>query len=333
MDNFITTIMVLYDNINKEKQEGPKLINNKVTEKQFLAYYIYRIWIKYRKLMEDGNTPTEFHKVLLYMEIPKKYHEFYLTYPMANKMTMNEKQLDLIILSILKQFNMVYKIFGPRSDGSVPPENKAFKSLTKYLTGKSIENIVQDVIQIKLMVPNLARPANVRNMWDGIDQMIDDIDVVNPVEFPNPATEIPDTKLIQQNSNISSISYESQSNRPENRNNNELDDNGGNNNSNIKSNATESLLPKVNNKPQEVNPAQPTPNINPQPGQAGEPKPAININMTLPTTKNINRETQNKRNTISNIDKESSISNTDKQKRNSNSNRSLRKNTTNISSI
>lgn len=209
MDTFITTVMVIYDNINKEKEQGPRLINNKITEKQFLAYYIYRIWIKYRKLMEDVNTPTDVKQILLYMEIPKKYHDIYLTYPMADKMPINEKQLDLIILSMLKHLNQSYKIYGPRIDGSgsIPPHSKDYKMLTKYLTGKTIENIIQDVIQIKLLVPNLSRPANVRNIWDGIDQMLDDIDVIEPqlLSTENPATEIPDTKLIksEQNSNIS----------------------------------------------------------------------------------------------------------------------------------
>lgn len=202
MDTFITTLMVIYDNINKEKQEGPRLINNKVTEKQFLAYYIYRIWIKYRKLMEDVNTPTNVRKILKYMEVPKKYHEIYLTYPMADKMPINEKQLDLIILSILKQLNQVYKVYGIRLDGSIPPESKDYKQLNKYLTGKTIENIIQDVMQIKLLVPNLSRPANVRNIWDGIDQMLDDIDVIEPVEYENPETELPDSKLRNNSSNV-----------------------------------------------------------------------------------------------------------------------------------
>ena len=213
MDTFITTVMVIYDNINKESQGGPRLINNKITEKQFLAYYIYRIWIKYRKLMEDANTPSDIRRILKYMEVPKKYHEIYLTYPMANKMPINEKQLDLIILSILKQLNQAYKIYGPRADGSIPPESKDYKMLNKYLTGKTIENIIQDVIQIKLLVPNLSRPANVRNIWEGIDQMLDDIDVVEPVVYENPATEIPDSKLSGSDSGISNMDAVSMSNK------------------------------------------------------------------------------------------------------------------------
>lgn len=212
MDTFITTVMVIFDNINNESQTGPRLINNKITEKQFLAYYIYRIWIKYRKLMEDANTPSDIRRILKYMEVPKKYHDIYLTYPMANKMPINEKQLDLIILSMLKHLNQTYKIYGQRADGSIPPESKDYKMLNKYLTGKTIENIIQDVIQIKLLVPNLSRPANVRNIWEGIDQMLDDIDVIEPVEFENPATEIPDTKLIEDESSTNTVSNISNSN-------------------------------------------------------------------------------------------------------------------------
>ena len=142
------------------------------------------------------------------MEVPIKYHAIYLTYPMADKMPINEKQLDLIILSMLKQLNQTYKVYGQRADGSIPPENKDYKMLAKYLTGKTIENIIQDVIQVKLLVPNLSRPATVRNIWEGIDQMLDDIDVIEPIMFENPASEIPDSKLIESGSDVQSVSSE-----------------------------------------------------------------------------------------------------------------------------
>ena len=206
--NFISTILVLFDEINKNKSSATgtrQLVNNPLLEKQYLAYYIYRIWIKYRKLMEEVNTPTAFRKILAYLEIPEKYRQIYLTYPMANKMTINEKQLDLVIMSILQQFNMVYKTYGDKTSTGARPGNKDFTRLEKYMDGKSVENIVQDIIEIKLLLPNLSRPANVVNIWEGVDQILTDLDVIDEISGApgnnNPATEIPDTKLIRQKSN------------------------------------------------------------------------------------------------------------------------------------
>jgi hypothetical protein len=205
LENFITAIVVIFDNINAGKQESAskRLINNSLIEKQFLAYYIYRVWIKYRKLMESVNTPTEFKRILSYLEIPLKYQAIYLTYPMANKMTINEKQLDLIILSILKQLNGAFKIYG--QPGTTKPKNKDYTMLDKYTEGKTVENIIQDIIQIKLLLPNLSRPANVVNIWEGIDQFLIDLDVIDEISGKmvssntNPATEMPASSFMSSN--------------------------------------------------------------------------------------------------------------------------------------
>ena len=118
MDTFIATIFNIFDNINnvkkREKEQQTqsnetkpqnKLINTYVEEKQYLAYYIYRIWIKYRTLMEYTNTVTEFNKILTSLNIPVKYFKYRVSFPMQNKMVNNEKQIDMVILMILKQMN------------------------------------------------------------------------------------------------------------------------------------------------------------------------------------------------------------------------------------
>ena len=116
MDDFTASILTLYDNINEMQAKSKlnkdfKILNNYLIEKQYLAYYIYRLWIKYRRIMEYTNTPSEFNKVLTYLNIPPKYFKYDVTFPMQNKMVSNEKQLDLIILNILNQFNKCTKYF------------------------------------------------------------------------------------------------------------------------------------------------------------------------------------------------------------------------------
>ncbi len=165
MEDFVASILVLHDNINEsvaaQKTNQKNVLKTGILEKQYLAYYIYRIWIKYRKLMESVNTSSEFVKVLVYLDIPAKYHDMHVVYPLVNKMISNENQLDLIILSITQHMNSTGKIFS-KPDG---PKSDDYDNLAKYLDGKSMENIVQDILQLKLLIPNLARPAKKFDVW------------------------------------------------------------------------------------------------------------------------------------------------------------------------
>ena len=90
MNNFNASILVLFDNINEKTQEADptkKILNNTVLEKQYLAYYLYRIWMKYKNLMIKVNGKTVFEAVLKHMEIPVKYFKLDIVYPMVDKMT------------------------------------------------------------------------------------------------------------------------------------------------------------------------------------------------------------------------------------------------------
>lgn len=180
MDNFIATILVLHDNINETatalKKSKKSLAKNSVSEKQYLAYYVYRIWIKYRKLISNVNTPSEFNKVLSYLEIPSKYYDMEVVYPLVNKMTSNESQLDYVILNIMNQMNKVAKLYSKPEIKESPvgnkektpdttPKSDEYDLLVNYLEGKNTENIIQDIIQLKLLIPNLARPAQKFDIW------------------------------------------------------------------------------------------------------------------------------------------------------------------------
>ena len=176
MEEFIANILTIFDNIN-EKKNTNNLLNQVLEEKQYLAYYIYRIWIKYRLLIEYTNSITEFQKVLISLNIPRKYFKYQVTYPMQNKMINNEKQLDLVILLILKQFNECYKYFQTNSSLLSSTQNDNFiidmqtpqgqySLLSKLLETKNINTIAKDIKNIKLLVPNLSKPNNEYNLWD-----------------------------------------------------------------------------------------------------------------------------------------------------------------------
>lgn len=184
MDTFIATIFSIFDNINAVKQkekEQPindtklqdKLIYTYVEEKQYLAYYIYRIWIKYRTLMEYTNTVTEFNKVLTSLNIPTKYFKYHVSFPMQNKMINNEKQIDLVILMILKQMNKCQTFFSSQSipidtssDIDLKTPKGQYKKINELLKEKNLKTIVSDINNIKILVPNLSRPSGRAEIWN-----------------------------------------------------------------------------------------------------------------------------------------------------------------------
>ena len=173
MNNFNASILVLFDNINeKTKETDPtkKILNNTVLEKQYLAYYVYRIWMKYKKLMIKINGKTDFEEILRIMEIPIRYFKLDITYPMTNKMTNNEKKLDKVILKILKQFNNVEQIYG-QQEGTGPTE-KEYDSLKELVKYKSMENILQDIMQLKILIPNLSRPSSRYDIWGKVNDIL-----------------------------------------------------------------------------------------------------------------------------------------------------------------
>jgi hypothetical protein len=213
MDDFTASIITLYDNINELQTKSKikkdfKILNNYLIEKQYLAYYIYRIWIKYRRIMEYTNTPTEFNKVLIYLNIPPKYFKYNVVFPMQNKMVSNEKQLDLIILNILNQFNKCNKYFSNikktkdgisnnytnnniKNNKSKPTisnnnlsntkinlltEEGQYAQLTNLLKNKSITTIINDIQMLKILVPNLSKPSGRISVWEIIKPFIKPID-------------------------------------------------------------------------------------------------------------------------------------------------------------
>ena len=193
MEEFNSNILLLLDNIDKfkkQKDKTIKLVNNHIIEKQYIAYYLYRIWMNNRKIVKNANTKTEFNKVLNYLEVPIRYHNLDVVYPMANKMVNNERQLDMIILTILKHFNKVEKIFGSANTNKIndnkmdsledikkaalKPKNKNYESFNEFIKYKSLELIIQDIVQLKMFVPNLSKSSNRINIWEVFNPLVNE---------------------------------------------------------------------------------------------------------------------------------------------------------------
>jgi hypothetical protein len=168
VDEFIASILVLFDNIKIPAVNPKKTINilSTTIEKLYLTYYIYRIWIKYRVSIEMAVGKAEFKHILELLNIPNKYTGIYITYPMSNKMPVSEKQLDLVLYQMLQQLHKSADIYSKQPGGT--GNYKEYQMLVDYLTGKTIENIIQDILQIKMLVPNLAKPSEDFISWDRI---------------------------------------------------------------------------------------------------------------------------------------------------------------------
>jgi hypothetical protein len=168
VDDFIASILVLFDNIKIPATDPTKTINILPTtiEKMYLTYYVYRTWIKYRRTIENAVGKPEFQNILEILGIPAKYFSVYISYPMANKMPVAEKQLDLILFTMLQQLHKAMDIYNKQPGGT--GDYNQFVELTNYLTGKTLENIIQDILQIKMLVPNLAKPSEEFISWDRI---------------------------------------------------------------------------------------------------------------------------------------------------------------------
>lgn len=168
VDDFIASILVLFDNIKIPATDPTKTINILPTtiEKMYLTYYVYRIWIKYRRTIENAVGKAEYQNILEILGIPIKYYTVYISYPMANKMPVNEKQLDLVLFTILQQLHKATGIYDKQPGGT--GDYNQFVELTNYLTGKTLENIIQDILQIKMLIPNLAKPSEEFISWDRI---------------------------------------------------------------------------------------------------------------------------------------------------------------------
>jgi hypothetical protein len=168
MDKFVANILVLF---NKIETDTITLFNNKVRDKQYLTYYLYRIWIKYRVLFESIVDKKEYLQVLGLLGIPKKYQNLNFIYPMINKMPYNMNILNQIIEIINKHINEIHKTY---INNPTYKDNKDIKKLNDLLITKELKNIIEDIIQIRLLVPNLSLAESRQKIWERVLPVLDE---------------------------------------------------------------------------------------------------------------------------------------------------------------
>lgn len=158
MDKFAEDLYSIYELINKNK-DTKSIINTSLLSKQYLGYYLYRIFTKFIHLFENVASISEIKQIFKYLRIPLE-HNRDKPYPLAGKMTNDEQLLDLIILSFLD-------IFG-KSDKYIKslPSDVGYKELNEFISIKNLEAILQDLVDLQKLLPGLSVSALRPNYLD-----------------------------------------------------------------------------------------------------------------------------------------------------------------------
>ena len=161
MDKFTNDIMNIYELINTDKSSKTSisLINSTLLSKQYLAYYLYRIFTKFIQIFENSASTSEIKEIMKNLKIPQK-HDLLKPYPLSGKMTNDEKLLDLIILSFFEIFNNTSKYI------QTLPNDTGYTNLFNFLKMKDTKTIVQDLMDLQKLIPGLSVSAIRPNYMD-----------------------------------------------------------------------------------------------------------------------------------------------------------------------
>jgi hypothetical protein len=153
MDAFIKNIYGIYELVNKTNTDAKTFIDTKLISKQYLTYYLYRIVCKYMNIFENVIPASQIKNLLKILRIPSENSRENTCYPLAGKLTNEEKYLDLIILTILDMLTKIGKYI------TTLPSNTAYQDFFEFFEQKSINVIVQDLIDLQKLIPGLSVSA------------------------------------------------------------------------------------------------------------------------------------------------------------------------------
>jgi hypothetical protein len=151
MEKFTNDIYSIYELINNN-DESKTFMHIKTISKQYLAYYIYRIITKYITIVEMGTSTADIDEFMTYLRIPKE-HKRQLSYPLAGKLTNDDKILDMIILRGIDILTKTDKYIK-----SLPSNVTSYDDLYKFFEQKELTIIIQDLIDLQTLIPGLSVP-------------------------------------------------------------------------------------------------------------------------------------------------------------------------------
>jgi hypothetical protein len=151
METFTNDIYSIYELINNNN-ESKSFMHIKTISKQYLAYYIYRIITKYIIVVEMGTSNADINEFMTYLRIPVE-HNRKLNYPLAGKLTNDDKLLDMIILKGIDLLTKADKYIK-----SMPSDTTAYDDLYTFFKQKELTVIMQDLIDLQTLIPGLSVP-------------------------------------------------------------------------------------------------------------------------------------------------------------------------------
>ena len=151
MEIFTNDLYSIFELINNN-DETKTFMNIKTISKQYLAYYIYRIITKYINIVELGSSSVDINEFMTYLRIPVE-HNRKLNYPLASKLTNDDKLLDMIILKGIELLTKADKYIK-----SMPSDTTSYDDLYKFFKQKELTVIIQDLIDLQTLLPGLSVP-------------------------------------------------------------------------------------------------------------------------------------------------------------------------------
>ena len=147
MEKFITTIQELQKEINAQKTTPAVLINNIVIQKQYLAYYVYRTICHNFDFFRSIALIKGIKDINDKLQISSKHQ--YVCFPLANRMTTDEKQLDNILNEMTKVLTAAAR--------KIKELKRTDEPIEKYLETKTHDVIITDIKELIKFVPNLSK--------------------------------------------------------------------------------------------------------------------------------------------------------------------------------
>ena len=165
IERFTNDIYGIYDLINGKggsnntKNPAGKLFNVSILSKQYLAYYLYRIFTKFISLFENAIPSKDLKELMKYLRIPAD-HDRLKPYPLAGRMTNDERLLDLIILLQIEMLNNVNKYIQGL------PNDSGYGNFFNFLESKTLNVIIEDLVDLQKLIPGLSVSAVRFNYFD-----------------------------------------------------------------------------------------------------------------------------------------------------------------------
>ena len=158
MEQFLNDISAIVKSIdnNKANNNTKHIIKTSILSKQYLAYYLYRITTKFMNIVSLAIPIKQIKELLAYLRIPTE-HDYTKNYPLAGKMTNDEKILDIIILIILSIFNDVeqYIKVNHNTNGNTTVKSNIYSDLYTFIKNKNLNIILKDLQDLYTLVPGL----------------------------------------------------------------------------------------------------------------------------------------------------------------------------------